>query len=157
MRRTLTRPSGLTALVAGMLVLLPVLAFLQYRWLGQLSDADRDRIERSLRVSTTAFAQQIDLELARAYVSLQLDATTVRQRAWAGYADRYAFWRAASNEPTLVTDVFLVVPDAESSGGTRDLALVRRPAHIRSGQLASRSRRGPCSTRSGARGVRTQP
>ena len=51
-------------------------------------------------------------ELARAYVSLQLDATTVRQRAWAGYADRYAFWRAASNEPTLVTDVFLVVPDA---------------------------------------------
>ena len=112
MRRTLTRPSGLTALVAGMLILLPVLAFLQYRWLGQLSDADRDRIERSLRVTTTAFVQQIDLELARAFVSLQLDATTVRQRAWAGYADRYAFWRAAANEPTFVTDVFLVVPDA---------------------------------------------
>ena len=80
MRRTLTRPSALTALVAGMLILLPVLAFLQYRWLGQLSDADRDRIERSLKVTTTAFVQQIDSELARAYVSLQLDAATVRQR-----------------------------------------------------------------------------
>jgi len=111
-RRTLTRPSALTALVAGMLILLPVLAFLQYRWLGQLSDADRDRIERSLKVTTTAFVQQIDSELARAYVSLQLDAATVRQRAWAGYADRYAFWRAAANEPAFVTDVFLVVPDA---------------------------------------------
>src|SRR5689334_24192542 len=96
-----------------MLILLPVLAFLQYRWLGQLSDADRDRIERSLKVTTTAFAQQIDLELARAYVSLQLDAATVRQRAWAGYADRYAFWRAASNESSFVTDVFLVVPDPD--------------------------------------------
>jgi hypothetical protein len=46
------RPPVLTVLVAGMLVLLPVLAVLQFRWLGQLSDAERERLQRNLRATT---------------------------------------------------------------------------------------------------------
>jgi signal transduction histidine kinase len=102
------RVSALTMLVAAMLVLLPVLAVLQYRWLGQLSDAERERLHRSVRATTTDFTQQIDLEIARVIVGLQLDAATVREEAWPRYADRYAAWHAAATEPAIVRDVSLV-------------------------------------------------
>ena len=44
----LLRPSGLTVLSAVLLVLLPTLAVLQYRWVGQLSTAERERMQRNL-------------------------------------------------------------------------------------------------------------
>ena len=49
------RPSVLSLLVAAMIVLLPVLAVLQYRWLGQLSDAEGERLQRNLRSATADF------------------------------------------------------------------------------------------------------
>jgi signal transduction histidine kinase len=98
-------------LVAAMLVLLPGLAVLQYRWLGQVSDAEHDRLQRSLRATTGEFVEQLDLELARTVVGLQIDIATVRERAWDRYADKYASWRAASLDPAVVRDILLVEPD----------------------------------------------
>jgi signal transduction histidine kinase len=97
----------LSLLVAAMIVLLPVLAVLQYRWIGQLSDAERDRMQRSLRAATADFTRQVDLEVARAIVGLQLDAGMVHDEAWDRYADKYAAW-AATADPGTVRDVLLV-------------------------------------------------
>jgi signal transduction histidine kinase len=105
------RPSVLTWLVAAMLVLLPMLAFLQFRWLGQLSDAERDRLQRNLRATTTELTTALDLELARLLVGLQLDGQTLREQAWSRYAERHAAWAAATADPALVRDVLLA--DAE--------------------------------------------
>jgi signal transduction histidine kinase len=103
----------LSLLVAAMIVLLPVLAVLQYRWLGQLSDAERERMQRTLGAETADFTKQVDLELARAIVGLQIDAATVRDQAWSRYAEKYAAW-AATSEPAVVSDVLLV--DAHDAG-----------------------------------------
>ena len=56
----MTRPSGLTILTAALLVLLPALAVLQYRWVGQVSAAERDRMERNLRVGAYQFRQTFE-------------------------------------------------------------------------------------------------
>jgi signal transduction histidine kinase len=110
----------LTVLVAGMLVLLPVLAVLQFRWLGQLSDAERERLQRNLRATTTDITTALDLELARIMVALQVDGGTLRDEAWERYAERLAAWNAATLDAGLVRDVLLV-----DAGDRRDGDSVR--------------------------------
>jgi hypothetical protein len=59
----LTRPSPLTLLTAALLVLLPALAVLQYRWVGQVSEAERDRMERNVRTAAFQFRGAFDTEI----------------------------------------------------------------------------------------------
>lgn len=105
------RPSGLALLVGGALLLLPILALLQYRWIGQVSDAERERAERSLRRATRQMAYDVDVELARIVLGLALDGESLRRNDWSDYAGRYAAWYAASTAPELVRDVLLVDGD----------------------------------------------
>jgi signal transduction histidine kinase len=115
------RVPALTILVAAMLFLLPGLAVLQYRWLGQVSDAEHDRLQRSLRATTGEFVEQLDLELARAVVGLQIDIGSVRERAWSRYAEKYASWRAATLDPAVVREILLVEPDPADATSLRTL------------------------------------
>jgi signal transduction histidine kinase len=113
-RLPLRRSTGITWLVAAALVLLPVLAVLQYRWIGQVSDAERERHERTLRHSTVALTEDIDIELIRAFIGLRVDGSAVQSGSWAEYAERVAGWRAATAAPAIVRDVLLI--DQGSSG-----------------------------------------
>lgn len=103
--------SGLALLVGGALLLLPILALLQYRWIGQVSDAERERGERSLRRATRQMAHDVDVELARILLGLVLDGDSLLRSDWSDYAERYAVWRTASAAPALVRDVLLVDGD----------------------------------------------
>ena len=95
-------------LVAASLVLLPILAILQYRWIGQVSDSERERGARTLQHATSALTQDLDLELIRALLGLSVDGVSVRADDWTSYADREAAWRKASAAPGIVRDVLLV-------------------------------------------------
>ena len=64
----LTRPSGLTLLTAALLVLLPALAVLQYRWAGQVSEAERERMQHNLRNAASQFRDAFDLEVGRTLI-----------------------------------------------------------------------------------------
>jgi signal transduction histidine kinase len=63
------KPTVIVAAV--LLVLVPVLAALQYRWLGELSRAERREMQATLQEKAHSFGQACDRELARMYVSLQ--------------------------------------------------------------------------------------
>jgi signal transduction histidine kinase len=102
------RPSGLTLLVGAALILLPILAILQYRWIGQVSDAERERRQRTLQHATTAITQEVDVELVRAVIGLQVDGTTLRTDDWTVYSERAAGWHKASAAPGILRDVLLV-------------------------------------------------
>ncbi len=104
----LRRPSGSVLLVGAALVLLPLLAVLQYRWIGQVSDAERERRQRTLEHATSAIAQDTDLELIRALVGLQVDGFALRAEDWTTYAERAAAWHKAAAAPGMVRDVLLV-------------------------------------------------
>jgi len=58
----LLRPSGLTVLSAVLLVLLPTLAVLQYRWVGQLSTAERERMQRNLANAAIQFRDTFEVQ-----------------------------------------------------------------------------------------------
>ncbi len=108
MRLPLRRPTGIAWLVAAALILVPLLAVFQYRWIGQVSDAERERQERRLRHSTTALTDDLDIELIRAFIGLRVDGAAVRSDTWSEYAERVAGWRAATAVPAMVRDVLLL-------------------------------------------------
>jgi signal transduction histidine kinase len=103
-----SRVSPVTILVGVVLLLVPALAWMQYRWLGQLSEAERERMHRTLRTAAAQFANEFDTELSRTLISLQVDGTTLRDQNWATYAQRYSQWATSVRDPRLVRDVLLV-------------------------------------------------
>lgn len=102
------RVSAVTVLAGLVLLLVPALAFMQYQWLGQLSEAERERMQRTLRTAAAQFAVEFDTVLSRALVSLQIDGQSIRDENWTGYAQKYSAWTAGASEPRLVRDVLLV-------------------------------------------------
>jgi signal transduction histidine kinase len=118
-------PSRLTVLTGTLLVLLPALAVLQYRWVGQLSDAARDRMQRNLHNAAQQFRESFDGEVARAFISLQVDSGIVREQAWSRYAERHAAWASTAPYPGLVANIYLI--DALAG----DLRLRRWDGHAR--------------------------
>ena len=100
------------ALAGGLLGLIVLLATLQYRWLGQISQAERDRMGTTLRANAAAFAEDFDRELNRAYLLFQL-APMVSPETLAGQvATRYDRWQATSRFPRLIADVYIATPSA---------------------------------------------
>ena len=102
------RVSAVSVLVGLVMLLVPALAYMQYQWLGQLSTAERERMQRTLRTAAAQFATEFDTELSRALVSLQVDGATIREGNWTSYAQRYSAWTTNATEPRLVRDVLLV-------------------------------------------------
>ena len=111
------RQYGVTLLAALVLLLLPALAWMQYRWLGQLSEAESERMQRTLRTSALQFARDYDGELARAQTGLAVDGSIVRDENWAAYAERYSNWFERTSNPGLIKDVLLIdAPGVLGSG-----------------------------------------
>src|SRR5262245_39139055 len=57
--------------LAGLLVLLPLMAILQYRWIGEVSEADRQRLQQTLNRLGMQFAEDFDRELLRVVGTFQ--------------------------------------------------------------------------------------
>jgi hypothetical protein len=100
-------------LVAGLLVLLSVLAFLQYRWLGQISDGERERLARGLQTETARFAEDFNREMQDAYFNFQLNADVWRDRKWDEFAARRDFWLSKTVYPNLIKDFYFVEQGGE--------------------------------------------
>jgi signal transduction histidine kinase len=108
---TIKRPSGPTLLTLLLLVLLPALAVMQYRWLGQLSDAERERVQRNVQNAADQFRETFDREIVTALVSLQVGAVTAREGGSDQYSRGYNQWESTTTHPQLVSSIYVV--DAE--------------------------------------------
>ena len=105
------RPSGTTLVTCALLVLLPALAVLQYRWVGQVSVAERERMQRNVRNAAGQFREAFDGELARAFFLLQVGPQTAREGTSEQYSNRYSTWLNTAAHPQIVASIFVV--DAE--------------------------------------------
>ncbi len=95
-------PIGVVALALfGLLVLLAVL---QYRWLGQISEAERAQRRATLAKNASDFAQDFDREITRAYLLFQGDPAPADGAAEleARFAARYDHWQANARFPRLL-------------------------------------------------------
>jgi signal transduction histidine kinase len=97
-----------TLILAAALVALLLLGSLQYHWVGQVSAAERERMQATLRAGAVRFGEDVDRELARIYLSFQMDAATLRDRDWERYAHRYDHWASTAPYPGLVKSIYLV-------------------------------------------------
>ena len=73
MKRSRFKSSRLMVLLAVMAVLLPLLAVLQYHWLGQVSEGASERLRQSLQAGAMRFRQDFNREFIRAYLNFQMD------------------------------------------------------------------------------------
>ena len=89
-------------------MLLPALAVLQYRWVGQVSTAERERMQRNLRTAAAQFREAFDSEIVRAVISLQVGPQTAQEGASERYTDRYDTWLNTAAHPQVVAEVFLL-------------------------------------------------
>jgi signal transduction histidine kinase len=87
--------------------LVGVLATLQYRWLGQVSEAEREQLSRSLTQRAREFTEDFDRELTRLYFALQLSRQSVADRSWTAFADAYDTWRRGARYPQVVRGIYL--------------------------------------------------
>ncbi|MFN0122883.1 MAG: sensor histidine kinase [Blastocatellia bacterium] len=95
--------------IAGMLLLLlPLLAFLQYRWLGQLSEGEREMIKTRLRSMAGRFGQDFDRELTGIYAALAPEREMQSAEHMRSLPARYEAWRARAQNPGLIRDLFMV-------------------------------------------------
>ena len=93
-------------LVAGLLVMLGVLAWLQYVWLGQISDAERERLQRVVRSDTERFTEDFNREIQNAYFNFQTSADLWRAANWNEFNERYRFWRSKTAYQDLIKNIY---------------------------------------------------
>ena len=98
------------AIACALFGLIVLLATLQYRWLGQISGAERDRMTATLNTRAAAFGQDFDRELTRAYLLFQVDPFRQDQNTAAGIVARYDRWQATARFPRMIKDVYVVSP-----------------------------------------------
>jgi signal transduction histidine kinase len=94
--------------LVAMAVLLPVLAVLQYHWLGQVSEGATERLRGSLQSSANAFRHDFNRELIRAYLNFHMDSTGATEDAEHFHIQRLKQWNQTSPHPLLISDVFVI-------------------------------------------------
>ncbi len=108
-----------------LLALLATLATLQYRWLGEVSQAERERMRASLRTRASEFAQEFDAELTRTYLAFHVDGDRLDADGAATLSDAYARWQASTTVAGLVQAVYLLEGQSGATGTLRRFDLER--------------------------------
>src|SRR3954463_8122077 len=98
-------------LVATLVALLGLLATLQYRWLGQVSRGERERMQASLRAGATRFSQDFNREITRAFLNFQLEKANPTDKAGAACTERYDNWMRSAPYPRLLSELYMVEMD----------------------------------------------
>jgi len=133
-----SRASWLYLAVLGALAV--ILGTLQYRWLGDVSRAERDRLRAGLQTSLMHVSRDFNTELAALYSGLYVpasaDSDAVRELE---YAARYEHLRRTSRTGMLVGSLSIVRP----VGGAVTLRKIRPSVgRVWAGGLARRMEHG---------------
>ena len=95
--------------VVALLGLIALLATLQYKWLGRISDAEREHMRATLNTRASGFAQDFDGELTRAYLLFQVDPQADASLD-SRIALRYERWQSTARYPRMIRDIYSAIP-----------------------------------------------
>ncbi len=98
-----------TLMIVALLGLLVFLATLQYQWLGQISDAEKVRLEERLKDDTKRFADDFNEEIQNAYYPFKFT-----EDDWGSFNNRYKAWKQKTNYPSLITSIHFVKTSKEN-------------------------------------------
>lgn len=103
----------------GLILLVVVLGALQYRWLGQVSEAERAQLQRSLNQRAREFADDFDKEIGLAYSLMALDEASVGHgEPYQAMDAHYAIWKGRARYPDLVKALYFSRGDNVSTERT---------------------------------------
>jgi signal transduction histidine kinase len=88
-------------------VILVLLAVLQYRWSGQVSEAERERMQKSLNTATRQFQEEFYREIARVCATFQMEPVGFSRTSRNQYVRRYQDWMHTATHPQLIANLFL--------------------------------------------------
>ena len=103
-----------------LLLLFAALATLQHRWLGEVSEAERERMRAGLRARASAFAEEFDGEITRLFLAFHVDHDLLDRDPAAAITDAYAKWQAATPAPAIVRGIYM------ASGASIETATLQR-------------------------------
>jgi signal transduction histidine kinase len=91
---------------------LVVLGVLQYRWLGQLADSERQRMKASIEFAASHFSDEFDRELTRLFIPFQgpLDDASAEHAQ-----RRFDEWVSSARDPRIVKMIWFV-PSGDVNG-----------------------------------------
>ena len=105
------KPPLFLLVVAVLILLLPVLAYLQYDWLGKVSEREREQLQSAIQRTLRQFSKDFDREIARAFIQFQNRGERGNQ-SLTQIAKLYANWHATAPYPRLIRDVFFEGQDS---------------------------------------------
>jgi signal transduction histidine kinase len=111
-RKPSQKPIWMSLLLTALVALLPLLAILQYRWLGQVSDGERERMKSNLLASARQFSQDFDNELTNIYILFQQGPASLSFQnsseapAQNDFSLRYQRWRKTAARPGLIKEIY---------------------------------------------------
>src|SRR3989442_11656451 len=111
-----TRISALSWLFVSVLVVLcATLGALQYGWIGDVAQAEHERLRAGLQLSLQRLSQEFNAEIGAACSELfqAASASTEKERE-KEYAIQYARWRASSRHHGLFRRIVIVIPEEDS-------------------------------------------
>ncbi|HUR96895.1 MAG TPA: HAMP domain-containing sensor histidine kinase [Pyrinomonadaceae bacterium] len=107
--------SWISALViGGVLLLLTLFLGLQYKWLSEVSDAGRERMQKRVEMDASRFGEDFDREMQAAYFNFQTGAAVWKKSEWDEFNARYDFWKERTSYPELIREIYFLrkQPDA---------------------------------------------
>ncbi|MFL6262911.1 MAG: sensor histidine kinase [Thermoanaerobaculia bacterium] len=107
------------AIPAVLVILLAMLATLQYHWSAKVSALERQRMKSSLFTDGARFSEDFDREVTRAFLFFHPNPALPADQRLANTVRQYESWLAEAPYPHLVRDVDLIQPAAPSQGATR--------------------------------------
>ncbi len=91
-----------TFAVGGVILLLTLFLGLQYNWLAQASDAERERMQRRADTDTKNFADDFNREIQAAYFNFQTDSATWEKADYTEFNERLEYWKSKTQYPELI-------------------------------------------------------
>lgn len=107
------------ALLLALALLLPVLAVLQYRWIGTLSAGEQVRMQRALHANVMRFSDDLNHILEQAHTAFQIARTADAAQQAASLGAQYQTWQNTTAHPDLIAAIYVVRND---TAGTLRLA-----------------------------------
>lgn len=95
-------------IVAGVIGVLTLFVGLQYRWLTEVSAADRERMQKRVETDTARLAEDFNREMQAAYYNFQTDAGVWKNANWEEFNQRYDFWKERTAYPELIRAIYFL-------------------------------------------------
>jgi signal transduction histidine kinase len=123
-RKPTQRQLWMLSLALALLALLPLLAVLQYRLLGQVSEGERERKKSVLTTMAGQFCHDFDSAVTDAYVYFKPapslpEVNPDRRRGGDDFAAKYRRWRETAARPKLIKEVYRTQAGENGEGLSR--------------------------------------